>query len=435
MNNRILACSMIWCGAFAAGGCAGELALDGPETGSMAQPASVGLAPSTVFYAPPPNPGAKLQIKSLKKAGQAADAELIKKMSAVPHAVWLVGGTPKEVKNQVRATLEAAACKQEVPVFVVYNLPFRDCQQYSSGGALDTAAYTAWIDGVVKGLGNSKAVVLLEPDGLGIIPYNTTIHGAEEWCKPTLSDGAGNTVPAPGASAAERYAQIQYAVSALTSKAPKALVYLDSTHSSWLGVGEAAYRLVQAGVQQTRGFFLNVSNYQATSESIQFGTWVSDCIAAGTAGADWALGHFDWCPSQYNADLGYAVDYSPEYAAKVTASLEGMKAGAASTTAFVIDTGRNGQGKWTPASAYPDAQVWCNPPGRGVGFRPSAATGVALLDAFLWGKVPGESDGSCNRGIAGSTTDPEWGGIVDPAAGEWFPEQALELSKLANPPL
>jgi endoglucanase len=287
----------------------------------------------------------------------------------------------------------------------------------------------------VKGLGNSKAVVLLEPDGLGIIPYNTTIHGAEEWCKPTLSDGAGNTVPAPGASAAERYAQIQYAVSALTSKAPKALVYLDSTHSSWLGVGEAAYRLVQAGVQQTRGFFLNVSNYQATSESIQFGTWVSDCIAAGTAGADWALGHFDWCPSQYNADLGYAVDYSPEYAAKVTASLEGMKAGAASTTAFVIDTGRNGQGKWTPASAYPDAQVWCNPPGRGVGFRPSAATGVALLDAFLWGKVPGESDGSCNRGIAGSTTDPEWGGIVDPAAGEWFPEQALELSKLANPPL
>jgi endoglucanase len=49
--------------------------------------------------------------------------------------------------------------------------------------------------------------------------------------------------------------------------------------------------------------------------------------------------------------------------------------------------------------------------------------------------VPGESDGSCNRGISGSTSDPEWGGIVDPTAGQWSPEQALELATLANPPL
>ena len=62
-------------------------------------------------------------------------------------------------------------------------------------------------------------------------------------------------------------------------------------------------------------------------------------------------------------------------------------------------------------------------------------TGVALLDANLYNQLPGESDGSCNRGIAGATTDPEWGGIVDPAAGDWFPEQALQLATLANPPL
>ena len=61
--------------------------------------------------------------------------------------------------------------------------------------------------------------------------------------------------------------------------------------------------------------------------------------------------------------------------------------------------------------------------------------GGALLDACLWVKTPGQSDGQCNRGIAGSTTDPEWGGIVDPAAGEWFPQQALELAQLADPPL
>ena len=60
--------------------------------------------------------------------------------------------------------------------------------------------------------------------------------------------------------------------------------------------------------------------------------------------------------------------------------------------------------------------------------------GQQLVDAYLWIKVPGESDGSCNRGIAGSTMDPEWG-IVDPPAGAWFPQQALQLAQLANPPL
>jgi endoglucanase len=67
--------------------------------------------------------------------------------------------------------------------------------------------------------------------------------------------------------------------------------------------------------------------------------------------------------------------------------------------------------------------------------RPTAATGFPLVDAALWIKIPGESDGSCNRGVSESTVDPEWGGIVDPAAGLWFPEQALELATLATPPL
>ncbi|MDQ1564886.1 MAG: endoglucanase, partial [Actinomycetota bacterium] len=50
-------------------------------------------------------------------------------------------------------------------------------------------------------------------------------------------------------------------------------------------------------------------------------------------------------------------------------------------------------------------------------------------------KTPGQSDGQCNRGIAGSTTDPEWGGTVDPAAGDWFPQQALQLAQNAVPAL
>ena len=103
---------------------------------------------------------------------------------------------------------------------------------------------------------------------------------------------------------------------------------------------------------------------------------------------------------------------------------------------FVIDTSRNGQGPWTPpAGVYPDPQDWCNPPDRGLGARPTTQTGNPLADAFLWVKVPGESDGSCTRGLGvGDVADPEWD-LVDPPAGAWFPQQAVDLVLHANPPL
>ena len=39
---------------------------------------------------------------------------------------------------------------------------------------------------------------------------------------------------------------------------------------------------------------------------------------------------------------------------------------------------------------------WCNPPDSGLGLRPTASTGVPLLDAYLWVKTPGQSDGQCD---------------------------------------
>ena len=72
----------------------------------------------------------------------------------------------------------------------------------------------------------------------------------------------------------------------------------------------------------------------------------------------------------------------------------------------------------------------------GLGLSPTADTGNALIDAYLWVKIPGESDGECTRGLGpgGTTVDPEWG-LIDPAAGQWFPEMALDLVHNANPPL
>ena len=101
---------------------------------------------------------------------------------------------------------------------------------------------------------------------------------------------------------------IKAAVARLNQQ-PGVKVYLDATHASWLGVGEAAHRLILAGIDQAAGFFLNVSNYQTTTNSTHYGNWVSSCIAYTQV-----LGWWDasWCSGQYAPDATgtYVVNYS-----------------------------------------------------------------------------------------------------------------------------
>lgn len=429
---------------------------------------------TTRFFIPAPDPGAIKQVAALIKAHDLVDAAKVAAMVTTPQAVWFVGGTPADVETAVKKTMKEAALQKRVPVLVAYNVPYRDCAQYSSGGAVDTAAYEAWIDGFARGIGSAQAVVILEPDSLGIIPYNTTIYGATEWCQPTVAGDDGSPVPAPGATPEARYEQLQYAGASLKAKATGAAVYLDGTHAGWLGVGEAAYRIDKAshdpttGASLSTGFFLNASNFQTTAQSTQFGTWVSMCTAFATNPEEggWRLGNFGWCASQYNPATGYGLDYSPEYAASVTAQIQGLMGSATATLPFVVDTGRNGRGAFdaAPYASAPYQQPagviaglnsggWCNPPGAGLGLRPTAKTNVPLVNAYLWIKTPGGSDGSCDIaggarawdfaeynpwGVSGTEAqshfDPLWG-RVDPAAGAWFPQQALQLAQNANPPL
>ena len=430
------------------------IAIFATATLALAMTATPTLAASSSYYVPAPDKGAVKQIKDLVKQGGASDlsnAALLTAMVSEGHAVWFTGGTPGAVREQVKKTMRLAYAQDAVPVLVAYNLPYRDCGQYSKGGALSTAAYKAWIDGFAAGIGSSDAVVILEPDGLGLIPnYVSELDGSQN-C----------TISGPEATPAARFEQLNYAVDVLTAL-PNTAVYLDATHSGWQNVSETAFRLLKVDVEQTDGFFLNASNYQYTSNEVQYGTWVSACITAATTSPSWTgdpvgpLGSgFPDCPNQYwnggpaTGWAGTALSPYGEWSTSwsglatdlplTTAGINSRYATrAAGTTHFVIDTGRNGQGPWDWAAAgYASAaaaQDWCNPPGRGLGIAPTTNTGNALVDAYLWVKVPGESDGSCTRGTGG-TTDPEWGNIVDPAAGAWFPQQALQLAQLAKPAL
>lgn len=151
-----------------------------------------------------------------------------------------------------------------------------------------------------------------------------------------------------------RFAMLKDAVATLSSKGHA--VYLDAGHSSWIGADTMASRLKSAGIDQAAGFALNTSNFQTTDASVKFGTTLSGKVA-------------------------------------------GKK--------FVIDTSRNGVG---PASGG----AWCNPSDRKLGQSPTTSTGKSLVDAYLWIKAPGESDGTCNGG---------------PSAGTWWAEYGLGLAR------
>jgi endoglucanase len=417
----------------------------------MATPASADRpAAGDDLYVPPPQKGAKQQIAELTSQGDKKAAAQIRAMAETPQAVWFEAGTPKSVRQDVRLTVARAAAKRSVPVLVTYNIPFRDCAQFSAGGATTRAEYEAWIDGFAASIGDHPAIVILEPDGLGIIPWYDPYGSADgpnalEWCQPAEAD--------PATAASDRFAMLNHAVDAL-AVLPNVTTYLDGTHSAWLGSGDIADRLVRAGVGVADGFFLNVSNYQFTENNVQYGRWISQCIAYAT---EVVAGDFFGCPNQYwnggphpakIADLlgewtGVALDRFGVWSddsddpalntSGITLRYANMLGDVEPTAHYVIDTSRNGQGPWDPPPGYSDPQDWCNPPDRGLGLTPTLDTGEALVDGYLWVKTPGESDGECTRGLgpAGETVDPEWG-LIDPGAGEWFPEQALQLAANAN---
>ena len=152
------------------------------------------------FYVPTPNHDAVEQIADLRSQGRTAEASQIQTIISTPTAVWVESGSPKKAEQQVRQVTHQAAGEGTIPIFVIYNIPFRDCAQYSAGGATSVEQYKAWIDGVARGIGERRAILAVEPDGLGIIPWYTSINGQLEWCQPADAS--------PASAAADRFAML-----------------------------------------------------------------------------------------------------------------------------------------------------------------------------------------------------------------------------------
>ena len=274
-----------------------------------------------------PASSAKRQADAWRKT-RPADAALMDRIAAQPLTQWM-GGWNVDIGRDVANAVSRITGANALPIFVAYNIPNRDCGQYSAGGAGGADAYKRWIRAFANGIGNRRAVVILEPDALAGM---SCLNAAQQQ---------------------ERMDLIHDAVRVL--KAKGAAVYIDAGHAKWVNPADMANRLNRAGISEADGFSLNISNFLGTSVNVAYGMEVSKRVGGKH---------------------------------------------------FIVDTSRNGQNAT-------DAGNWCNPSGQRLGQTPTTHTGNPLVDAFLWVKAPGESDGTCGGG---------------PAAGKWWAEYALGLA-------
>ncbi len=180
---------------------------------------------------------------------------LLAKVADNGGADWIGDWTPN-VENWVRRRVTSISKAGSLPLFIAYNLPGRDCGQYSKGGVQTADDYKKWITAFATGIGNRRAAVVVEPDSLGLMKKKGCMTEAQQKERLELLRFAVHTFEALGNTA----------------------VYLDAGHSGWLPAKEDAALLKEAGVEEAQGFALNVSNYKSTPEEIKYGTEISKLL-------------------------------------------------------------------------------------------------------------------------------------------------------------
>jgi len=340
----------------------------------------------------------------------------------------------------VEGILKDASSKSPIPtvVFIVYDLPNRDCHAKSSNGEIccvnntdGTCNYdqggdcaqgimiykTQYIDPLVavfKQYPSVPIVCIIEPDSLP----NLATNQADNHC--------GNS-----ATQAAYTIGIPYAVNQLATVS-NIVQYLDGAHGGWLGWQnnmQLYTQLVQKLniLSKVRGFATNTANYQPIGVPCPS---VGFCLN-GQNQNDPCCSDPCRLEGQYNPannEMNYVLELHNYF------NQIGFDAH------FVIDTGRNGV-----ANMRADCANWCNIRGAGIGLKPTTKTNGTNVDAYYWLKTPGESDGctqvlpngqNCIRydSMCGSqdSIGSKSGEPRSPVAGNWFDFQIKMLAQNAH---
>jgi cellulose 1,4-beta-cellobiosidase len=385
------------------------------------------------------------------------------KVANTPTAVWLdriaavTGGTGVThtmdwYMDQALAQQNSSG-KQVVAEFVVYDLPNRDCSALASNGELLIAQdglnkyKTLYIDPIYNIISNSKysklrLSLIIEPDSLPNLLTNLSFAK----CAEANSTGA--------------YIQgVQYAINKLGALS-NVYTYVDAAHSGWLGwdsnFGPFVNQLASLAGGLTKGYkgidgiVSNTANSTPTIEPYM----TANTQVGGQPVR--SANFYKW--NQYIDEQSYVLALRSALIAK----------GFPSTLGAAIDTSRNGWGgaarpngpssstdlntfvNATRIDRRPHRGDWCNQSGAGLGFRPVASP-AAGLDAYVWIKPPGESDGAskaipndqgkgadpmCDPAYPGNSLNENspTGALPDaPLSGAWFEAQFEQLVQNAYP--
>ncbi|MFJ8601804.1 glycoside hydrolase family 6 protein [Streptomyces shenzhenensis] len=411
-----------------------------------------------------PYAGAKVYVNPEWSAKAAAEPGG-SRVSDQPTGVWLdriaaiegVGGG-MGLRDHLDAALAQKGSGEEVVQLVVYDLPGRDCAALASNGELGPTEIdrykTEFIDPIATILADPKYAALrivttIEIDSLPNLVTNTGSRAtATPQCDTMLANG--NYVKGVGYALAELGA------------IPNVYNYLDAGHHGWIGWDDnfapSATLFKQAAtsegatVDDVAGFITNTANYSALKEN---NFTINDSVnGTSVRQSKWV----DW--NRYVDEQSFAQAFRNQL----------VSAGFNANIGMLIDTSRNGWGG-TARPTGPGAQTsvdtyidggrydrrihvgnWCNQSGAGLGERPQAGP-ASGIDAYVWMKPPGESDGSSSaipndegKGFD-RMCDPTYTGNARngnsmsgalpnaPLSGHWFSAQFQQLMQNAYPPL
>ncbi|XID92816.1 glycoside hydrolase family 6 protein [Paenibacillaceae bacterium WGS1546] len=398
---------------------------------------------------------------------QISDSALIAKMQTVksyPTAVWLdriaaiEGGAANGGRKSLIETLDHVLEQKQgnMPItamFVVYNLPGRDCHALASNGELPLTAAglqtykTQYIDPIAAAFSDPKyrdirIVAIVEPDSL-----------------PNLVTNLSNPACAAANSTNIYRDATRYALDKLHA-IPNVYNYMDIGHAGWLGWDSNLQPAIDlftsvvngtaAGLASVDGFITNTANTTPLAEP-----HLPDPYLTIGGQQIRSASYYEWNP--YFGEHDFTAALYAGFVAK----------GWSPNIGFLIDTSRNGWGgpnrptgaSGSTVNAYVDSGRidkrlhrgnWCNPSGAGIGEPPQAAPAGygAHLDAFVWVKPPGESDGSsseipnnegkgfdrmCDPTYIAASGKPTGALPNAPVSGHWFHNQFVQLVQNAYP--
>ena len=365
-------------------------------------------------------------------------------------------GTRTGLQQQLTdAAAQGTTATPSLVEIVIYDLPGRDCDALASNGEIPATAaglteyetqYINPIASILQQFASSpiRVVAVIEPDSLPNVVTNQSVANCQT-ATPYYEAG------------------ITYALNALHA-IPNVYNYMDIAHSAWLGwpnnmsATPAVYQKVvlgtTAGYASIDGFISDTANYTPTQEPLL----TNPTLQVGGQPVDSATFY------QYNPTFDELSYDTAMYNTLVSA-------GFPSTKKFLIDTSRNGWGPTHPTTITSASDVntyvadnkidkrpfrgdWCNQNNAGIGARPTDQPfgSSSPIQAFVWIKPPGESDGDyptsththgdphCDPN--GTNTDGNGGtystGSIpgfDVAAGLMFPAEFQMLVKNAFPAL